>query len=163
MTQLQQSDALPLMERMLEQVVEQDTKVRVDLESKLERQQGEIEKLREEAVEAKISAARMSATAEAERRVREELTPKPPQEAVSDGQLSALQARLAALHEAKLLTDDEAFVLEDLCADYLELKADMGTVTQVNEVGRRLLKLVTLSDGIPKDGTFARQARRKFV
>ena len=97
MMQPQQSDALPLMERMLEQVVEQNLKARSELQAKLEKQQEEftakmeqqwreIDRLREEAVEARVQAALA------------------PQEAVSGQQLSALQARFEALHEAKLLS-----------------------------------------------------------
>ena len=44
-----------------------------------------------------------------------ELTPAPPQEAVSAGQLAALQARLEQLHAAKQLTDDELFACEGEC------------------------------------------------
>ena len=71
-----------------------------------------MEKLREEAVEAKMQALKV----ETERRVREEMAPQ----AVSDDQLSALQARLAAFHEARLLTGDEIFRLEGLCADFAD-------------------------------------------
>jgi hypothetical protein len=135
MTQLQQSDALQLMERM---------------EARLEKQQEEMEKLREEAIEARIQAAVQAA--------------QKPQEAFSGQQLMDLQARLVALHEAKLLTEDECFILEDLCADYLELKASVGSITvSANEVGGKLLKLIALSEGIDADARFARQARRKFV
>ena len=44
-----------------------------------------------------------------------------PQDAVSDEQLSTLQARMESLHVAKLLSDDEFFAIEDLCVDFAEL------------------------------------------
>ena len=86
----QHGDTLPLMERVL------------DLESKLEKQQETMEKLREEATEAKLQEAVKTT----EYRVREEMTPKPAPEAISEEQLVALQARLDGLHVTKLLTDE---------------------------------------------------------
>ena len=97
--------------------------------------------------------------------MREALTPEPPKEAVSEEQVTALQARLEALHSARLLSDGERDTIEDTIADYLELKAALGRVTLENahasEGASRLLKLVGLSEGIAADGAFARQARRK--
>ena len=86
----QHGDTLPLMERVL------------DLESKLEKQQETMEKLREEATEAKLQEAVKTT----EYRVREEMTPKPSPEAISEEQLVALQARLDGVHVTKLLTDE---------------------------------------------------------
>ena len=74
----------------------------LDLESKLEKQQETMEKLREEATEAKLQEAVKTT----EYRVREEMTPKPSPEAISEEQLVALQARLDGLHVTKLLTDE---------------------------------------------------------
>ena len=98
------------------------------------------------------------------------MKPRPAaEEAISHGRLTALQARLEALHvhAAQLLTDAEVETLEDMVADYLDLKASMGIVTleamQANENTMRLLKLVVLSEGVATDGALARQARRKFV
>jgi hypothetical protein len=95
------------------------------------------------------------------------LTQAAPAEAISERQLGDLSARLEALHAAGLLTEDELNSLEDLLADYLELKASYGgTVTleivQSNEVARGLLKLVGVSEGLAADAAFARQCRRKF-
>ena len=50
-----------------------------------------------------------------------------PKQIVSDDQLSTLQARLESLHAAQLLTDDELYALEDVCADHMAL----GTVTAI--------------------------------
>jgi hypothetical protein len=46
---------------------------------------------------------------------------KPPAAAISEEQLSHLQARLEGLHMTKLLSDDELFALEDLVADWVSL------------------------------------------
>jgi hypothetical protein len=66
----------------------------------------------------------------------------------------------------------KVYALEDLVADYLELKSSTGVVTldtiraspghAYAQVGK-LLKLVGLSEGVAADGAFVRQARRKYV
>ena len=96
------------------------------------------------------------------------LRPKPPEEAVSEEHVTALQARLEALRSARLLSDGERDTIADTLADYLELKAARGRVTfeyaHASEgAASRLLKLAGLSEGIAADGAFARQARRKYV
>ena len=100
------------------------------------------------------------------------LTPAPPKELVSAEQLAALETRLDAMHEARLLSDDELFALEDICADYLELKTSTaGVLTQelacANPRGAaawaKLAKMVVLSEGTASDPRCARQLRRKFV
>ena len=76
------------------------------------------------------------------------------------------------MHEARLLSDDELFALEDICADYLELKTSTaGVLTQelacANPRGAaawaKLAKMVVLSEGTASDPRCARQLRRKFV
>jgi hypothetical protein len=99
---------------------------------------------------------------------RQELTPS---EAISAKQLATLQARLEAVHQAKLLSDEELFVLEDICADYAELKTistsvmtkEMVFASPALEAAATLYKLVGVSEQIVGDAAFARQARRKFV
>ena len=65
-------------------------------------------------------------------------------------QLPALQARLEALHTAKLLQDEELYVIEDAIAD----SEDM-------EEGGCVPKLIALSAKMPSDRAFARQLRRR--
>jgi|EP01046_Picozoa_sp_COSAG06_P012333 hypothetical protein len=87
-----------------------------------------------------------------------------PTEAISGQRLAALQARLGSLHTAKLLGDEELFSLEDMLADYLELKTSLTLETiHTNENASKLLKLITLSEGLVADAGFARQCRRKYV
>ena len=134
MAQLQAAaDALPLMTRLLEQAVERDEAARQSAATEMASMRVEIAELREA------------------------LTP---QGAISDQQLSALQQRLEGMHAAKLLSDDEMFALEDLCADYVELQSSVGVV--VKEM-TSLHKLVALSEKLAGDSAFARQARRKFT
>ena len=120
------------------------------MEAKLERAQADMDKLREEM--------------KAQQR-----------EAVTADELSALQARLEALHAAQLLADEELHMVEDLCADFVELQAAVpngGVLTQntiYSAVGHsysaaiKLHKLVRLSASMGSDGAFARQLKRKFL
>ena len=86
--------------------------------------------------------------------------------AVSDAQATALQSRLEALHAAKLLSDDELYALEDCVADFVEATAGFVVTMEIvhtSDAAGKLHKLVTLSEKMPADAAFARQARRKFV
>ena len=122
----------------------------------------------EQREEAKADRADMEAKLEQQRRemeakmleMREELTPKP---AVTEEQLAALQSRLDAMHAAQLLTDDEVFALEDVVADFIALGLVTAEMASAHPTAAKLLQLVRLSEGIASDGSFARQARRKFV
>ena len=108
-------------------------------------------------------------------KLREEMTPPEPAPAITEEELATLQARVQALHAAQLLADEELFVAEDLCADYLELQASVpsgGVLTQEAiqtcvghsyAAAAKLLKLVRLSAGMASDAAFARQLKRKFV
>ena len=137
----------------------QDAKAeRAEMDAKMESQRAEMEARLEKqqaAMEAKVA----------------ELTPAPPQEAVSAEQLTTLQARLETIHQAKLLTEEELFALEDLCADYVELKTisagvmtkEMALASPALEAAATLYKLVGVSEQVAGDAAFARQARRKFV
>ena len=95
---------------------------------------------------------------------RRELAPK---EAISAEQVERLTARLEALHAAQLLSDEELFALEDCMADFIEAKGTVevvtaDTVNTVRAVGR-VHKLISLSEGMPRDAMFARQLRRKLI
>jgi hypothetical protein len=83
---------------------------------------------------------------------------------VTSEQLAALQARLEGLHAADFLSETELHALEDLVADFIELRTarELASVDGYNAM-LRLAKLIDLSEGMPADRTFARQARRKFV
>ena len=119
------------------------------------RTEDKIERLREE----------MKAEAKAEKEeLRRELAPTA---VVTDEQLAALEARLEALHAAQLISEDELFSLEDCIADFCEAKAIFEVLTtevaHANSAVGKVHKLVVLSEAVPKDAMFARQARRKFV
>lgn len=57
--------------------------------------------------------------------------------------------------------------MEDVSADYLEVKSLAGVVTietaRLSEAAGTMLKLVTLSEGTSADDAFARQVIRKYV
>ena len=77
-------------------------------------------------MEAKLEQAKQDMDAKAKAdldKLREEMTPRELPPAISDAELTALQARFESLHAAQLLTDEELYASEDLCADYLELQA----------------------------------------
>ena len=78
---------------------------RMDAKHKEEREQMEARgKLAEQKLEAKLAEQRREMESRLERQ-RAELT-APAQEAISDQQIAALQARLEGLHAAKLLADE---------------------------------------------------------
>ena len=133
-------------------------------------------------MEAKMETRLAQARAEMETKakadmdaLREEMTPREQQPAISDGELITLQARLEALHAAELLAEAELFAVEDLVADFVELQAtvpDGGVLSQeaiYSAVGGscapavKLHKLVRLSNKMGSDAAFARQVKRKFV
>ena len=136
----------------------------------LERQQSLLLELRDEA---KADQAKAQAEMElAQTELREEMEARlAPKEAISAERLAALEARLEALHAAQLLTDEEFFALEDLCADYLEVQTFAAGVLTQEVVGSnpaygevaKLAQLIAVSEGLASDAGFARQARRKFV
>ena len=93
----------------------------------------------------------------------EQLTPRSPAAAVSEAQLEALQTRLQSLHEAELLDDDLMFALEDVVADFIEGKSAVVAPVDLAVAADKVSKLVGLSQGMPVDAMFARQAKRKFA
>lgn len=106
------------------------------------------------------------------RELKAELTPVPAPPAISDEQVAGLQARLERLHAAKELADEELYALEDIVADYVELKVSMpGQIITEQMVialphhspASKLHKLIGLSAAMVGDHAFARQARRKYL
>ena len=86
--------------------------------------------------------------------------PKPAAEVIDEGQLAALQTRLQSLHDAKLLTDEELFALEDLIVDCIEVMPSASMSTPAVEKVARMLLVASKVGG---DGMLARQLRRKFL
>ena len=129
---------------------------RAELQARLDAKDAQLEQQRM-AMEAKISA----------------LTAPAP-EVVTPQQLGAFQARLQGLRSAELLSECELHTLEDLVADWIELKTSLGQQVIITEqllsapgntfsVASRLHKIVCLSTAMEEDSTFARQVRRKFL
>ena len=81
----------------------------------------------------------------------------------TDDQLERLQERFDALHQAKLLTDDEVFALEDKLTDFIECRS-LVTVSpgEMGAAAESVRKLVGICGAVSKDGMLARQLRRKF-
>ena len=125
---------------------------------------------REEKLRHEAKAEKAELRQEMQRQVeqlREALTPVPPEEVVTGAELAALQERIERLHGAKLLKDEEMFAMEDTVSDFIEIKAQVGAVTQeiarANPVAGAIKHLVALSRGMANDAAFARQARRNFL
>jgi hypothetical protein len=117
---------------------------RADMQAKVEAQREEITTMREEAAEAR-GRADMQAKVE-------ELRAGATAAKLHEQQLLVLQNRLEALSAAKLLTDDELYLVEDIIADAAEPAED-----------DRLAMLLALSARMTGDGAFARQLRRKVT
>ena len=123
---------------------------RAEAKAEMEAQRLENDKLRTEAAETRVETV-----------VREIASAK---SCVSEGQLEMLQTRLDALHEAKLLTDDEVGALEDCVADYIDCCSSLNpAAAEIGVAAEKVKKMVGLSEGMGKDGMLARQLRRKFA
>ena len=82
---------------------------------------------------------------------------------VSEAQMELLQTRLDALHQAKLLSDDEIGALEDCIADYIDCRSSLNpAAAEIGVAAEKVKKMVGLSEGMGKDGMLARQLRRKL-
>jgi hypothetical protein len=135
---------------------------RAELERRLEAQRRETEAQRRE-TEAKVEAQRRET--EAQRRETEAQRQQLEAERHKLREVSFVQLRLEALHNAKLLTDEEMFALEDMIADSFEDpdhedEEGGGSRTVACE---KVSSLVTLSGCIASNPAFARQVRRKYV
>lgn len=78
----------------------------------------------------------------------------------ASGLIAALQRRLEALYDTKLLEDDELCALEDKVADAI-VAAD--TNDGDDSASECVMQMAKLSEGIASDKTFSRQLRRKFL
>ena len=75
------------------------------------------------------------------------------------------------MHGAELLKLEELEALEDTVADFFEARPSWGGASSVltiemanaNEPARKLLQLISVSEGIATDRAFARQCRRKYI
>ena len=112
------------------------------MEARMDVQRQESEKLRTQVFEAKLQAAEKEAKTQL-RIEREKLRAE---------QLSTLQARLEALHDAKLLGHEELHAVEDAIADAID--AEDGD-------DRVVSKIITLSSRVSSDRAFARQVQRR--
>ena len=139
---------------------EADTKLdlhRQEAEAKLEAQRKEAEARRKEAhAERRAMETKMEA-------LREQARIKTAYEAISEEQLGALQSRLVALHEAKLLTDEESDTAEDIAIDCLELLAKAPMTTLEHPVVDKVRTMIVLLEMVVANRAFARQLQRKML
>ena len=154
-------------EAKLERHREDTETLRREYEAKLERQREDTATRRQE-YEAKLERQREVTEAqrqEYESKLRDcEAKLRDCESKLRDDQLERLQERFDALHQAKLLTDDEMFALEDKVADFIECRSSVAVAPQETDaVVDSVRKLVGMCEGVSKDGMFARQLRRKFL
>ena len=86
--------------------------------------------------------------------------PQLARDTISEEQLGALQLRLEALHEARLLTDEELNSLEDAAVDCIEL---VPTAFATERGVDKVIKMILVSERVGNDKTLARQLKRKFA
>ena len=82
---------------------------------------------------------------------------------MSKVQIMALQERVVALHDAQLLADEEHGVVEDSIADCIDLLATGSIADSAMVIQSRVAQIVTLSEHMQNDASFARQLKRKFL
>jgi len=134
---------------------------RHEMETKLDEQRHETQQVRHE-METKLDEQRQE-TLTCKQQVRE-VQLASAMSCVSEAQLELLQTRLDALHQAKLLSDDEIGALEDCIADYIDCRSSLSpAAAEIGVAAEKVKKMVGLSERVGKDGTLARQLRRKFV
>ena len=126
-----------------------DAKVRAEMEAKLQAQ--------------KQADAKLERQREETESLREQARVRTAAEAISEEQLEALQSRLVALHEAKLLTDEESDTAEDITIDCLELLGKAPMTTLENPAVDKVRTMIVLSEKVAADRAFARQLRRKVL
>ena len=133
---------------------------RHEMETKLDEQRHETQQVRHE-METKLDEQRQE-TLTCKQQVRE-VQLASAMSCVSEAQLGLLQTRLDALHQAKLLSDDEIGALEDCIADYIDCRSSLSpAAAEIGVAAEKVKKMVGLSEGMGKDGMLARQLRRKL-
>jgi vacuolar-type H+-ATPase subunit I/STV1 len=129
---------------------------RHDMETKLDEQRRETQQVRHE-METERDEQRQETCKQQVREVASAMS------CVSEAQMELLQTRLDALHQAKLLSDDEIGALEDCIADYIDCRSSLSpAAAEIGVAAEKVKKMVGLSEGMGKDGMLARQLRRKL-
>ena len=127
---------------------------RQETKAKLEQQEAKMELQRQE-IEVKMGQQR-----EVIEQLQGRAKPQLARDTISEEQLGALQLRLEALHEARLLTDGELNRLEDDVVDCIEV---LPTAFVADRSIDKVIKMILVSEGGANDKTLARQLKRKFA
>ena len=160
-TQRQESEAkLEALREVYEAKLEaQQKQSEAKLEAQQKQSEAKLEALREEVYEAKREAQQKQSEAKLEAQKQAYET-----KLVSDAKLEGLQERLDALHQAKLLTDDEISALENKIADFIDCRSSiMVAPTAISVAVESVRKLVGMCEGVSKDGMLARQLRQRYL
>ena len=119
-----------------------------DMTSFLNQQQDKfVSLLREERETAERQRQEMEAKAERDRAELQAKLDAQRDDKLHEERVVALQARLDAMHAAKLLADAELYAVEDIVADG----------------GEQVAALLELSGRMVRDSAFSRQLRRKYA
>ena len=127
---------------MIRLLVEREAKLEAQLEAQRKEFETKLEEQRQ-AYETKLEAHRRETQGQARA-----------------NKVAALQLRIEALGEAKLLEDEELSAIEDKVADAVGAAATEDGAYGAWEC---VMHMVRLSEGIASEKTFARQLRRKFL
>ena len=142
------------LDKQLEKQRMHDAQMRDQMDANMERQ----------LKEAKRDKAELKAEMEAKlEKLREQARIRTASEAIGEEELVALQSRLVALHEAKLLTDEESDTAEDITIDCLELLAKAPMTTLEHPTVDKVRTMLVLSEKVAADRAFARQLQRKML
>jgi chromosome segregation ATPase len=157
----QATSSLAELSGLLEIMREQADRAEAKMDAVRKEAGDKLEAQRQEA-EAKLEAQRKEAEDQKKENetLRAAARPRLAAEVIGEEELLALQTRLQAMHEAKLLTDEELFCLEDAIVDCIEVLPTAGASSpEVDKV----VKMMLVSAKVPGDAMLARQLRRKFV
>ena len=131
---------------------------RQDCEEKLDAQRQDYEAkldMQRQAYEKQLDALRQGSEAKLDAQRQDANT------CVLDAKLHGLQERFDALHQAKLLSDDEMFALEDKLADFIKCRSSvMAAPGDIDAAAESVRMLVGMCERLLKDGMLARQLRR---
>ena len=133
------------------------------LESKLESQRLQMEtKLESQRLQMEAKLEQVAQQAKAATDAKSQLLEL--QQAISESQLTILSTRVEAMHAARLLSDEELFHLEDSVGDYIGLRSSREPpIEELRAAVDRVLQLIGMVEGMPKDTTCARQIRRRCL
>jgi hypothetical protein len=146
------------MEKHQSMMNDREAQLRADLETRLQRQEREVEVQRQEAESQRREVENLRKELEIKRVEHQQLLERL-EARMKTHTAASLQSRLQALHASKLLSDEEFCKLEDLIVDSFEEGSGDTGESRTQQVS----SLVALSERMTSDEAFIRQLRRKHL